>query len=145
MYIFVSYIHTSTTAIWILQSFLFQISSNEPPVQLLLTEVNQRDLKSNTKAVAGLLKTAISAVGLVFAIVDSVDELDECESTHLLCILLDIPKESSDMKLCFSSRVEGDIERIIGPQAEIIRVDKKNSGSIQAYVNHRIKQLIDKH
>ena len=145
MYIFASYTHTATTAISMLQSFLFQISSNEPSIQLLLTEFNQRDLKSNTKAVTDLLKTAISAIGPVFVIVDGVDELDECERTHLLCILLDILKESSEMKLCFSSRAEDDIDRIIGTQAEVIRVDKKNSGSIQSYINHRTKQLIDKH
>jgi hypothetical protein len=145
VYIFASYRHTDTTAISILQSFLFQISSNDPSIQLLLTEFNQRDLKSNTKAVTDLFKTAISTIGPLFVIVDGVDEIDECERMHLLCILLNILKESSEMKLCFSSRAEGDIDRIIGTQAELIRVDKKNSGSIQSYINHRTKQLMDKH
>ncbi|KAF4628634.1 hypothetical protein G7Y89_g9520 [Cudoniella acicularis] len=145
VYIFASYTHTATTAISILQSLLFQISCNEPPIQLLLTEFNQRDLKSNTKAVTDLLKNAISVIGPAFVVVDGVDELDESERTHLLCILLDILKESSEMKLCFSSRAEDDIDRIIGTQAEVIRVDKNNSGSIQSYINHRTKQLIEKH
>ncbi|KAF7553701.1 hypothetical protein G7Z17_g3447 [Cylindrodendrum hubeiense] len=126
-------------------SLLFQLGSEEPVIQPLLTEFNQRDLKSNTKAVAELLKTAISVVGPVLVIVDAVDEIDECERAHLICILLDTLKESSEMKLCFSSRAEDEIDRIIGTQAEIIRVDKNNSGSIQSYVNHRTKQLIDKH
>ncbi|GAM36872.1 hypothetical protein TCE0_022r06309 [Talaromyces pinophilus] len=145
LYIFASYRHTFTTAISVLQSLLFQLSSDEPSVQSLLTEFNQRDLKSNTKKVAELLKTAISVVGPVFVIVDGVDEIDECERTHILCILLDTLKESSEMKICFSSRAEDDIDRIIGAQAKIIRVDKKNSGSIQSYINYRTKQLIDKH
>jgi hypothetical protein len=124
---------------------LFQLSSDEPSVQPLLTEFNKRDLKSNTKAVAELLKTAISAVGPVFVIVDGVDEIDASERTHLLYILLETLKESSEMKLCFSSRAEDDINRIIGTRAEVIRVDRKNSGSIQSYVNDRTKRLIDKH
>ncbi|GAP90443.1 putative NACHT domain protein [Rosellinia necatrix] len=145
LYTFATYRHASTTTISVLQSLLFQLASAEPSTQALLTEFDQRNLKSGASAAADLLKNMVSIAGPVFVIVDGLDEIDGHERTRLLSILLDILKDSENMKLCFSSRAEDDIDRLIGKRAEIISVDKKNSGSIQAYVNHRTKQLIDKH
>jgi hypothetical protein len=79
-----------------------------------MTEFNQRDLKSNTEAVTDLFKTTISTIGPLFVIIDNVDEINEYKRTHLLYILLNILKESSEIKLYFNSRAEGDIDRIIG-------------------------------
>jgi hypothetical protein len=65
------------------------------------------------------------------------DEIPEEERQMLLSKLLGIMDGNNEIKLLISSREEYDISRILKGKAKTIRVDRKNLGTIQAYINQR--------
>ena len=88
----------------------------------------------------GLLKTLLDCAGPAFIIVDGVDEIDETERGILLSRLLDLSNDCEGAKILVSSRPEADITTIFKAKSEIIRVDSKNAGSIQAFVTRRSRE-----
>jgi hypothetical protein len=144
LFVFVSHTHqTSTTTRSILQSLLFQLAFDVKDAQSVLAESNERELLGSTRYVLGLLKTLLDspAVGPTYIILDGLDEMEVVERGILLQQLADLDS-CPGTKILISSRPEDDIASILDAKATKIRVDKRNSGSIQSYVNQRTRDWI---
>lgn len=138
---FVSHIHqTSTTTRSILQSLLFQLAFDAEDAQSVLVESNERELLGSTRYVRELLKTLLNTpgVGPTYIILDGLDEMEAVERGILLEQLADL-ESCPEVRTLISSRPEDDIASILDAKASKIRVDKRNSDSIQSYVNQRTR------
>ncbi|KAH7253331.1 hypothetical protein B0J15DRAFT_447743 [Fusarium solani] len=129
--------HNSVSAFSILQSLMFQAAEDDKDFQTVLVESQERELGGNTGYVVGLLKTFLGTSGTTYIIIDGLDEMEECERQILLHRLTEISNECKDLRLLISSRSEDDISRRLEEKATTIRVDDRNSGSIQIYVDRR--------
>jgi hypothetical protein len=139
--VFVSHIHqASTTTRSILQSLLFQLALDVKDAQSVLVESNERELLGSTRYVLELLKTLLGtpAVGPTYIVLDGLDEMEAVERGILLQQLTDL-ESCPGIKILISSRPEDDIASILDAKSTQIRVDKRNSDSIQSYVNQRIR------
>lgn len=131
---FLSYT-SATSALSILHSLIFQLASNDDDLKTVVCASCREDLKSNLDDAVRLLTSLLSCTGPVYIIVDGVDEIDEVERGRLLNQLLAILKSCEVTKILVSSRIEADLTDILQEAAITIRVDHRNSGSIQAFVN----------
>ncbi|KAK0714452.1 hypothetical protein B0T21DRAFT_375908 [Apiosordaria backusii] len=144
LFVFVSHIYqNSTTARSILQSLLFQLAFDVKDAQSLLVESNERELLGSTRHVLGLLRTLLGTptAGPTYIILDGLDEMEVVERGILLQQLTDL-ESCPELKILISSRREDDIASILGAKATEIRVDKRNSDSIQSYINQRTQDWI---
>jgi hypothetical protein len=144
LFVFVSHIHqTSTTTRCILQSLLFQLAFDVKDAQSVLVESNERELLGSTRYVLELLKTLLDtpAVGPTYIMLDGLDEMEAVERGILLQQLSGLDS-CPGVKILISSRPEDDIASMLDGKATEIRVDKRNSGSIQSYVNQRTQNWI---
>lgn len=97
----------------------------------------RRDLKSNTKFATEVLSTLLKCTGPTYIVIDGLDEIAELDRQILLLGLLGILKDVDETKLLISSRQEDDIARILKDNAQIIRADNRNAGSIQTFITSR--------
>lgn len=126
---------SSTTAASILHSLIFQLASDNDDLEEIFCELSRENLKSDTAETEAILKKLLSCSGPVYVIIDGVDEVEEIERGRLLTCLLTISKECEETHILISSRPEADIESKLRNEAVVLCVNKKNSGSIQAFVN----------
>ncbi|KAK4244292.1 hypothetical protein C7999DRAFT_44010 [Corynascus novoguineensis] len=144
LFVFVSHIHqTSTTTRCILQSLLFQLAFDVKDAQSVLVESNERELLGSTRYILELLKTLLDtpAVGPTYIMLDGLDEMEAVERGILLQQLTGLDS-CPGVKILISSRPEDDIANMLDGKATEIRVDKRNSGSIQSYVDQRTQDWI---
>jgi hypothetical protein len=87
-----------------------------------------------------LLTTLLITAGPVFIIIDGLDEMDEIERPRLLYCLLELSNSCEEAKILVSSRIEDDIHAVLHGKTVEIRVDSRNAGSIQAFINRRVKE-----
>jgi len=125
----------NTSTISILHSLIFQLATEDKDLQTVLWMSKQRDLKSCTKFASEVFSTLLKCAGPTYIIIDGLDEIAELDRRIFLHELLNILKDSDEIKLLISSRQEDDISRILEDNAQVIRVDNRNAGSIQAYIN----------
>lgn len=130
------------SALSILQSLIFQAAEDDQDFQSILVESKEREIRGNTSYAVGLLETFLMTAGPIYIIIDGLDEMEECERQILLQQLEDTSKSCRDLRILISSRAEDDISRVLQHKATSIRVDDKNSGGIQTYVDHRCKAWI---
>ncbi|KAF7555032.1 hypothetical protein G7Z17_g2472 [Cylindrodendrum hubeiense] len=146
LFAFAAYLNKgSLCALSIIQSLIFQAAEDDRDFQSLLVESKERELQGNTGYVVGLLKTFLLTAGPTYIIIDGLDEMEEFERQILLHQLNELSKECEDLRLLISSRAEDDIDRMLQHKATRIRVDIRNSGSIQAYVNRRCQDWVINH
>jgi hypothetical protein len=145
LFAFLSYKQSSSTStISILHSLIFQLVTEHKNLQSVLYnkfQLNQRDLKSNTRFAQETFLTLLKCTGSTYIIIDGLDEIAELERQMILHQLLDILKNTDEMKLLISSRHEDDIARILN-DAQTIRMDRKNAGCIQAYITRRTQKWL---
>lgn len=127
----------STSALSILHSLVFQLASNDDDLKAALYQSTRENLKNSITVAVSLLTTLLNSAGPVYIIIDGVDEIDETERGRLLRQFLDLSKNCEETKILISCRPEADIESILGPTSTSIRVDNRNAGSIQAFVNRQ--------
>ncbi len=132
---------TSLTALSVIQSLLFQAAEDDRELQLILVETKERELHGNTKYVAGLLKNFLLTAGAYYIIIDGLDEMEEVERGILLTNLAEVSKDCVYLRLLICSRAEDDISERLERKTSI-RVNEKNHGSIQIYIDHRTRRLL---
>ncbi len=143
LYVFASHVHSDTRAISIIHSLLFQLGSEEADLLAVLADSSTRDLKSNTKVGTDTLMTALKCAGTTFIVIDGLDEVEDFERKQVLYLLVGMLKDCPEVRICISSRIEVDIDKIIGPHANSLRVDSSNTESIQMYVELRFKSWME--
>jgi hypothetical protein len=92
-------------------------------------------MKSSTSESEDVLKKLLVYCAPAYIVVDGVDEIEEIERFRLLKHLIALSKECEEVNILISSRPEADIESVLKDEATVLRVDKKNAGSIQKFVN----------
>ena len=124
----------TTSALSVLHSLIFQLASGDEALQTALCELNRGNLKNSLAVTCEILSTLLRCAGPVNVVIDGVDEIEEIERGILTQRMLELLKECDDVKLLVSSRIEADLEARIGDQADSLRVDDHNAGSIEAFV-----------
>ncbi|KAL9096860.1 MAG: hypothetical protein Q9165_000824 [Trypethelium subeluteriae] len=138
IFTFLSYtLSSTTTALSIIHSLIFQLASNHEDLQAVLSQSCREDLKHNIDSATRLLTTLINCVGPVFLIIDGLDEVDELERGRFLKQLLCMSENCKDAKILVSSRPEADLEKMLDETATGLRVDHRNAQGIKAYVDGR--------
>lgn len=87
-------------------------------------------LEFSVELFAALVKEA----GYIFIVIDGVDEMAELERRLLLQALTGQLKACKGLKLLVSSRREQDIALALGNDVPSARVDHKNIGDIENYI-----------
>ncbi|KAF5532216.1 NACHT domain-containing protein [Fusarium mexicanum] len=138
LFAFISHrMRSSQSALSILHSLVFQAAEDDQSFQAHLLDSKERELQGNTSHVLELLKTFLTTAGRTHIIIDGLDEMDEYERQILLKRFDELSKDCSDLRLMISSRAEDDIATALQDRATAIRVDHRNSGSIQTYIDQR--------
>lgn len=132
---------SSTSALSVLHSLLFQLASQHEDLQDVVCHLTKEQIKSNVTVAVDTLKAVLDCAGHVFLIIDGLDEIDVIERRVLLETLLHLSHECHETRILISSRREEDIIEILNGSSEIIRVDGRNEGSIQAFVDYQLKQI----
>ena len=141
LFVFLSYkFGSSISALSVIHSLLFQLSADDDELQAILCQSSVKELKRDLEIAVGLLTTLLSTAGPVFIIIDGFDEIDETERAKLLHRLLELSSSCEEVKILASSRIEYDIHAILHDKAIEIRIDNRNAGSIQAFVNRRVQE-----
>ncbi|KAF5698369.1 NACHT domain-containing protein [Fusarium globosum] len=138
LFAFISYkMRSSQSALSILHSLLFQAAEDDQSFQTRLLDSKERELQGNTSFVLDLLKTFLTTAGRTHIIIDGLDEMDEYERQILLKRFDELSEDCGDLRLLISSRAEDDIATALQDKVTAIRVDHRNSGSIQTYIDKR--------
>lgn len=127
---------TSTSALTILHSFIFQLASKTDDLQSALCHAGRQDLKSSLECAVSILKLLLDCAGPTYFVLDGLDEIELQERRRLLSELVKLLNECKTARILISSRAESDIERVLGALPRI-RVDRHNSGSIQVFVDRQ--------
>ncbi|KAJ4313612.1 hypothetical protein N0V84_009319 [Fusarium piperis] len=78
----------------------------------------------------------LECAGTVYVVIDGIDEIDLAERSKLLKELLKLGDACQMCRILLSSRSEDDISTALRGKVTDIKVDQRNAGSIQAFVNH---------
>ena len=134
---------SSTSALSILHSLIFQLVSDNDDLQAALSQSSRENLRHSIDIAVSLLTTLLNCAGPVYIIIDGVDETDEIERERLLRELLGLSKNCQETKILVSSRIEADIKKKLDSTTVSIRVDYCNAGNIQAFVNSESERLFE--
>ncbi|RYP91269.1 hypothetical protein DL770_002587 [Monosporascus sp. CRB-9-2] len=115
--------------------FDFQLASDDDDLRAIVCESTGDDLRSSTDGAVHVFKQLLAYAGLVYIIIDGLDEIEELERGRLLKYLLGLSKDCEGVKVIISSRSEADIHSVLKDESTILRVDHKNAGNIQTFVN----------
>ncbi|KAK4198875.1 hypothetical protein QBC40DRAFT_229024 [Triangularia verruculosa] len=130
-----------TTALSVLHSWIFQIASQSEDLQAALSQSAQSDMKHNPGTAASVLKDVLNCAGTTYLVIDGVDEIDKEERKKLLTHVLKLSQDCDNVRILACSRTEADIERLLH-KIPRIRVDHRNSESIQTFVNQRSSEWL---
>ena len=111
------------------------MASEDDDLRTVLCQSSREDLKTNTDSAASLLIMLLACAGPVYIIIDGLDEIDELERGKLMRHLLTLATDSENTKILVSSRPEDDIAKSLDEKAIQIRIDHRNAGSIQSFIN----------
>ncbi|KAJ4857218.1 hypothetical protein T069G_08115 [Trichoderma breve] len=126
---------SSTTALTIVHSLIFQLTSDDEGLQAIVCGSNRENIKNSLDVAIEFLQTLLNSTGLLSIIIDGVDEIDLSEREKLLKKLFDTSTACKKTLILISSRAEHDISTILGPISATIRVDTHNAASIQIFVD----------
>ncbi|KAF6803819.1 NACHT domain protein [Colletotrichum musicola] len=141
LFAFLSYKDSQTTALSVIHSLIFQLTAYSGTLQTALCQSSRQDLRGSLDLAAGLFESLLRCAGLVYIVIDGVDEIEERERSRLLEQLLRVSKNCQDYRILLSSRSESDLIAILKDDTVKIEVHQRNSGGVQVYVNHRMAQL----
>lgn len=131
---------SSTTAISVIHSIIFQLVSDDQNLQTVICESSRETLKRDIGNATDLLSRILACAGPSYIIIDGLDEIGEFERGRLMGYIISISKTCDESKFLISSRPESDISAKLTNEAIVIRIDRRNTGSIQAFVNQWVQQ-----
>lgn len=138
IYAFLKYTQSDTTsALSVVLSLTFQLTPNREDLQLVLCQSSRENIKSSLDAATRLLIMLLGCAGPSYIAIDGLDEIEETERRRLAQKLLQVCQECKTVNILISSRDEGDLSSILKGKTAEIQVHHHNTGSIQAYVDHR--------
>ncbi|KAH7305450.1 hypothetical protein B0I35DRAFT_362187 [Stachybotrys elegans] len=143
IFAYLSYASNSTTsALSIFLSLIFQLTQDDHNLQSMLCRLGRKNLKNDLRVATELLQHLLNCAGIVFIILDGIDEITQVERGRLLRHLIQVTESCGDVRILISSRPEADITASLAPKFAAICVNDRNSGSIQAFVTHRAEEWL---
>ncbi|KAL4877424.1 hypothetical protein BJY04DRAFT_198337 [Aspergillus karnatakaensis] len=139
---FLSY-SSSPSALNVLHSLMFQLAGQNEALQDVICHSVHENTKSDIALAAGLLKSLLDCAGVVYLIIDGMDEIDANERRILLHHLLVLTRDSPETRLFISSRREEDIAAMVKGVAESIRVNERNEECIKVFADAQLRQLFE--
>ncbi|KAI5456910.1 hypothetical protein BGZ63DRAFT_434144 [Mariannaea sp. PMI_226] len=135
LFAFLTYKDSSTSALSIFHSLIFQLASDSITLQTALSQSSRQNLRSSLETATELLQMLLKCAGVVYVIIDGIDEIKQTERSRLLRKIIGLSEACEDCRIILSSRSEADISTILKGKTTDIQVDQRNSGSIQAFIN----------
>ena len=132
-------LRNSTSALSIAHSLIFQLASDFEDLEAVVCQTVREDVKASLDKAFDLLFSLLACAGPVYIIIDGLDEIDEIERNRFMVQLLSLVKKCDTAKILLSSRAEDDLAKSLA-DVPTIRVDHRNTGSIQAYVSQNAQQ-----
>lgn len=143
LFAFLTYKDSNTTALSIFHSLIFQLASDSLAIQTELSHSGHKNLRNNLEEAADLLQSLLECAGEVYVVIDGIDEISPAERSRLLKQLLKMGDACQKCRVVLSSRSEDDISTALRGKVTEIKVDQRNAGSIQTFINHRMKAWMD--
>jgi hypothetical protein len=135
LFAFISHtLASSTSALSILHSLIFQLTSDNDELQTVLCNTSREYFKSNIEVALEIFSTLLACSGTVFIVIDGVDEMEKIERIRLVTHLINTQAKCEQIRICFSSRLEDDLKALLEKDAASIRVDNRNADCIQEFV-----------
>ncbi|KAF5000641.1 hypothetical protein FDECE_11178 [Fusarium decemcellulare] len=140
VFAFLTYKDSSISALSILHTLIFQLASNSLALKTTLCQSDHQHLTSSLDVATKLLESLLQCAGVVYVIIDGVDEISQTERSKLIKTLLRLGDTCDECRMLLSCRPEADICTALGDRTTDIQVDERNAGSIQAFVNRRMEE-----
>ncbi|KAG5768598.1 hypothetical protein H9Q72_003910 [Fusarium xylarioides] len=135
VFTFLTYLDSHISALTILHSLIFQLASTSLSLKTMLCQSDLQRLGNDFKVAATLFQTLIQSAGVVYLVVDGLDEVELLQRSRLIKELVRLSGECDDCHILLTSRAESDISRDLDGKTTDLQVDKNNAGSIQVFVN----------
>lgn len=138
---FLTYEDEKTSALSIMQSLTFQLAgSNEELIGAVCESMT--DL-CDLIALTNLLSSLLCHIGLVYLVIDGLDEINAAERGRLTTELLRLANECKDLKIILSSRPEADLVQALDNEVITIQIHEHNESSIKGYVSQRSQDIFN--
>jgi hypothetical protein len=142
VFAFLTYLDSSISALSILHSLIFQLTSNSLALKTLLCQSDLQHLGNDFNVAATLFQSLIQSAGVVRVIMDGLDEIEPTQRSRLIKELVRLSGECEECHILLTSRPESDISRDLDGKTISIQVDQKNAGSIQVFINQTMEQWL---
>ncbi|KAL4724605.1 hypothetical protein ACLX1H_008047 [Fusarium chlamydosporum] len=143
VFAFLSYVDGDISALSILHSLIFQLSSHSLTLKTILCQSDLKYLGTDFKIAARLFQSLIQGAGIVYVIVDGLDEINQVQRSKLIKELVRLSTECDDCRILLTSRPETDISNTLDGKTSNLQVDHKNAGSIQLYIDHTMDRWFE--
>ncbi|WKT45256.1 NACHT nucleoside triphosphatase [Fusarium oxysporum f. sp. vasinfectum] len=140
VFAFLTYLDRGISALSVLHSLIFQLTSNSLFLKTMLCQSDLQYLGNDFNIAAALFQALIHSAGAVRLIVDGLDEIDATQRSRLLKELVRLSGECEECYILLTSRPESDIARDLNGKTINIQVDKNNAGSIQVFINKTMEK-----
>ena len=130
----------------VFQSLIFQLLIQHKDLLPVLHDAfisRYEDLTGSSAALQTMFLDLVKGLGKVFVLVDGLDEAEVPERSNLLKSLLNIRRQSTDVKLLISCRAERVLSKELGTVSRTLRVDQHNARDLTGYVTTKKGELID--
>ncbi|KAI0415692.1 hypothetical protein F5X98DRAFT_388586 [Xylaria grammica] len=138
---FLTYQDATTSALSTIHSLIFQLVGRDANLMAIVCESVCDGLESNLTKTGDLLASLIRYAGLVYVVLDGVDEIGEVERGRLVTELLRLSKMVENLRIIFSTRPEADLMRLLENTAAVINVHDHNEGNIKNYIDQRTQYI----
>ncbi|KAF3059730.1 hypothetical protein GL218_04847 [Daldinia childiae] len=138
---FLTYQEAKTSALSTIHSLIFQLAERNEDLMAIVCESMGRDLRGNINGAGDILSSLIHYAGLVYLVIDGVDEVSETERGRLITELLRLVGICGTLRIILSSRPEADLTRLLDDKAAVIQIHDHNKRSIEDYVIERAQYI----
>lgn len=148
VYAFLTYLDEKhSNPLKVFQSLVFQLLVENKSLRAFVHEAylsNYRQLTGDREFVRVLLYNLLQDSGLIYIVIDGLDEVDEKDRGYLLKSLLNMLKLCNKVKLLLSCRPERSIARELARAATSVRVDQLNGLDIATYIREEGNELVNR-
>ncbi|KAG5746346.1 hypothetical protein H9Q70_010966 [Fusarium xylarioides] len=142
VFAFLTYLDSHISALSIIHSLIFQLASTSLSFKTMLCQSDLQHLGNDFKVAATLFQTLIQSAGVVYLVVDGLDEIELLQRSRLIKELVRLSGECAECHILLTSRAESDISRDLDGKTTDLQVDKNNAGSIQVFVNRTMGEWV---
>ncbi|KAK7972207.1 Nacht domain protein [Apiospora saccharicola] len=137
---FLSYSDTTpATTRSVLQSFAFQVVSNDYNLQEVVCQSYSAETNRTLEGTRTFLSTVLACAGPTYLILDGLDEMEQTERSLLLDQLIMVLDSSNETRIFISSRPEADLATKLSKKAIEVPINQKNTPGIRTFVHESMQ------